>query len=1221
MHSFKDANSQDVTSLITNPNFDSDISGWTTTGGDGNAYQRQTSSQANFTGGFLEKWRNGWNGGYNQKNFDVYQTLSSLPNGEYTIKAAIIAVMQGSAETFSANNTAYSNKKHGGPYYIDDEKGVWLYGTSGENSGKAWANTKNGAFDGDGAEYKTTTVKVENGSLTLGFKGVGSTDGGTSLGTYANWIACDNWTLSYFGFDPSTLKNHISDLQDDVQAIIDGDEVPTAVKTSLQGTLDDLVVTPETKTILEAAVSTLETAIENANATKEAYAKVKAHITFVTSEKTNSTGTKTDIEAAISMATTNIETRTTAEDLTSDYNTLESARQTYVTSGAQPTEDHVFDYTFKISNAAVTNTDGWTGGNTNSGQQYTGAPDNTYFDRYNANINAYQEISDLPAGRYLVTAATRGISGLGTANIYVSQNGTNLASTNINKDGNSGGTLDNGWSWTEVPFEKTNTDAVRLGFYAECGSNKWAGADDFHLYYKGNFVTSAEATAILAEIVDGKMNADVASAQASAKDAFEAANTVATYNALRTAINNATASKNAYTTGKAAIDKANDIMSKTNVYTTEAYSTFSAAVTAAESKYADNSWTDSEATTFATSTLGNGWRSTASVDDFLISAWDVAARNWDSYHVNSWSTTGDSGNPNLVVPAIEYWGDNASGLADKVMTATVAVEPYETYKVSAFISMAKNTTAYGEDATTAPTGVTLQVGEGDATNCTGTRVEETRFFEGSFEATGEADGSGNLTIKIAAASTDASWIMFRDVKYTKQAAAEATAEEKAALLAAINTVEAKIGFEAGEYAPYNNVAGIAALNAAKNAYANSTTKPAINGTKDALEAIVWDVNDEELNAFYDGTFSTREVQETSTNGTKIPGWTSGDNIRQILKTEATFPGLADATDKTALFAWSGGATYGNDEGYEIPLKANTIYKLSLKVAGWNNETRGNINVSVLKSSDGMASISLGKADKDIKGNATNTAGLTSMEILFVTGEAGNYIFSISSPNNIVFTDVELKKATNQYLEFADDAAMAKYAPGTYPSVKITRSLTANRWATAVYPFAVSGVDKIAVLDSYDAETGALGFTSVDASTANVPFLMRSSSAKSEITLSDVAVAAAAVTDAVKSEASLKGAYTAKDITNAEKNYVLSSNKIYSVGEAGATINPYRAYIQIAQDAPAKALTFFVDDLPTAIESIEAAPQESAVIYNLAGQRLNKAQKGVNIINGHKVLVK
>lgn len=40
---------------------------------------------------------------------------------------------------------------------------------------------------------------------------------------------------------------------------------------------------------------------------------------------------------------------------------------------------------------------------------------------------------------------------------------------------------------------------------------------------------------------------------------------------------------------------------------------------------------------------------------------------------------------------------------------------------------------------------------------------------------------------------------------------------------------------------------------------------------------------------------------------------------------------------------------------------------------------------------------------------------------------------------------------------------------------------------------------------------------------------------------------------------------------------------------------------------------------TGINGIGASAQQSNVVYNLAGQRMNKAQKGVNIIGGKKVL--
>lgn len=457
---------------------------------------------------------------------------------------------------------------------------------------------------------------------------------GNNTSTNHGKVFFDNLTLTYF--DPLKLAQIQWQEVHDALDALDETALPDAAENAITTELAKAVPTTTVEDV-DVAKAALQALIDSYAGIKAAYDKVQTLITFATSEKTNSTGTKTDIEAAISTATTDIETRTTASALEEDYNTLETARQTYVLS-AQPTEDYVFDYTFKINNAAVTSTTGWTNGRVGSGEQYEGAPDNTYLDcGWAQTINMNQSVTDLPAGYYTLKAATRAkASEVTSANIYANQTDTSKnKSTDNHRDGNTGGDLGRGWGWTEVEFELEATGNVTVGFYGQTTGQGWAGADDFHLYYKGNFVSSDDANAILAEVVSGKMNADVAAAQTAAKDAFEAANTVANYNALRTAINNATASKNAYTTGKAAIDKANDIMSKTNVYTAEAYTTFSEAVSAAESKYADNSWTDSEATTFATSTLGNGWHSTASVDDFLISAWDVAARNWDSYHVNT----------------------------------------------------------------------------------------------------------------------------------------------------------------------------------------------------------------------------------------------------------------------------------------------------------------------------------------------------------------------------------------------------------------------------------------------------------------------------------------------------------------------------------------------------------------------------------------------------------
>ena len=55
---------------------------------------------------------------------------------------------------------------------------------------------------------------------------------------------------------------------------------------------------------------------------------------------------------------------------------------------------------------------------------------------------------------------------------------------------------------------------------------------------------------------------------------------------------------------------------------------------------------------------------------------------------------------------------------------------------------------------------------------------------------------------------------------------------------------------------------------------------------------------------------------------------------------------------------------------------------------------------------------------------------------------------------------------------------------------------------------------------------------------------------------------------------------------------------------------------------AKAFTFIFDDEATGIKTIETvSAEEAAQIFNLAGQRINKMQKGINIVNGKKIMVK
>ncbi|MBQ7494907.1 MAG: hypothetical protein IJT75_03975, partial [Bacteroidaceae bacterium] len=85
----------------------------------------------------------------------------------------------------------------------------------------------------------------------------------------------------------------------------------------------------------------------------------------------------------------------------------------------------------------------------------------------------------------------------------------------------------------------------------------------------------------------------------------------------------------------------------------------------------------------------------------------------------------------------------------------------------------------------------------------------------------------------------------------------------------------------------------------------------------------------------------------------------------------------------------------------------------------------------------------------------------------------------------------------------------------------------------------------------------------------------------------------------------------------EGHFFVGNGAIYK--SAGSTsINAFRAYIHLANPNTSAEVKLFIDGLATRISEINGAVENGAV-YNLAGQRVNKAQKGIFIQNGKKVV--
>ena len=78
---------------------------------------------------------------------------------------------------------------------------------------------------------------------------------------------------------------------------------------------------------------------------------------------------------------------------------------------------------------------------------------------------------------------------------------------------------------------------------------------------------------------------------------------------------------------------------------------------------------------------------------------------------------------------------------------------------------------------------------------------------------------------------------------------------------------------------------------------------------------------------------------------------------------------------------------------------------------------------------------------------------------------------------------------------------------------------------------------------------------------------------------------------------------------------------FKKAKGGNRIAAYRAYLKDVGSSFSNVSFSFNGDVITGVEAVEIMKNLSGDIYNLNGQKLKNAQKGTNIINGHKVLVK
>lgn len=240
-----------------------------------------------------------------------------------------------------------------------------------------------------------------------------------------------------------------------------------------------------------------------------------------------------------------------------------------------------------------------------------------------------------------------------------------------------------------------------------------------------------------------------------------------TLTSVTTAYNN---SVKAYATAKDVLAKMKELTESTNFYTSDAKTTY---YDQWQTKYDDGTLTTDEANALQDPTVTNySIRDTQGMaPKFLLDAWDDGATIENNsvtrgdYYINTWSTEGTTDGSSMTVPFFEYYvADNAT-LVAKTLTGTMTgLTANQLYRVSALVRV--HVTNNG----TKGTGITMQVGDGNAVNVCNGIASTTRsgYYYGTYTAAGKADSDGNLTVKfIVADGTNISWLSFKNVNYAK----------------------------------------------------------------------------------------------------------------------------------------------------------------------------------------------------------------------------------------------------------------------------------------------------------------------------------------------------------------------------------------------------------------------------------------------------------------------
>jgi hypothetical protein len=238
----------------------------------------------------------------------------------------------------------------------------------------------------------------------------------------ANWISVYVKSLTFLGPDKSLEEANFNNNVTALKAL-SRENLPAAFVTKINNlitTYGSSNASAMTLSQLVAANEEIKSFIDLHNSITTVYSSLINLIelcnTYASNSYVQDEAQRTTLTTAATTASNNGNKATTVAELTEVYNTLETARQTFVLA-AYPTSGNSFDMTFKITNPSFETGDltGWTivqpssdtGVRPNSNGSYTtsGVDGDYLFNTWWQGVPIKQTLADLPMGTYTLKVA------------------------------------------------------------------------------------------------------------------------------------------------------------------------------------------------------------------------------------------------------------------------------------------------------------------------------------------------------------------------------------------------------------------------------------------------------------------------------------------------------------------------------------------------------------------------------------------------------------------------------------------------------------------------------------------------------------------------------------------------------------------------------------------------------------------------------------------------